>query len=467
MREGILFLARKRIDGIILEAVENLAPDFNITVICGPDEYETYKNIKSVTTLRDITIEDAVSFRNQNTKENILAEARKLENELDIGSYETNSNFMLYDIFVSRYADIPEIHKKFKEYLTEINILSFNLLKKAIAENNIKYVYFETVDLPISYILNAMAAKGILNTFEFRWIPLLDEHRIRLATGLSRQSPRIEHIYKKKLFSRQNLDLAREKLGGKTDAKACFYNNVHRMNFLSKIFVSIKRGVKWSSAGSFLIKRKNAFIAKKFFCPQIPIDPFVAIFLQHTPEASMCSQAPMHVNQHIFIEQLAIYALAGYKIAVKEHPRTLGNREKNFYADLVTLPNVCLLPPHIDAEEMIDKAKAVVVLTSASLAFSAILKNKFVFSFSDTFINFCKNVIRVRSPAEFWKKLAEIRDKKPDNNAPIEFLAACLEGTYLFPEGKKGTIFPERGGGRVLATALRDEIAFLAKIKRP
>lgn len=460
MKKGILILARKRIDKIILEAIPELLLKYNVVIVCGSAERENYEGLNKVVVKPDVTIQDAIDYRANHSKEQIRSEARQLEAELGIGSYESNSNYMLYDIFVSRYARVPNSHRLTKEYLVELNILSYKLLKNIYAQWNIKYAYYETIDLPISYLINAMAKKKLLAAYEFRWLPLLDEHRIRIASGLSRRSERIEHIYKNKLYSKETFSDAKKKLDGLLSSNGSFYNTVHTLSLFEKFFGSIKRGFNLRHARAFAKKRLNAKRANKYFSNNLPDENFVAVFLQHTPEASMCSQAPMFVNQHVFIEQLAIYGKAGYTIVVKEHPRSLGNREESFYADLSTFPNVVLLPPDFDNDIIVDRAKAIVSITTTAMVLKSILKNKCVYMFGDTFCDFFEHVIRVNSPSEFWYLLSNFTDEMLDSIKVVEFLAACIEGSYVFPNGTKGFIFPEEGGGRILAKALSDEIRF-------
>ena len=458
LKPGFLFLARKRIDHIIIEAIEELKPDFTIIVICGKDELEVYSKIKEIVTVSDISIDDAINFRKNNSVEDILSKLEWIEKNLAISSFETISNYILYDVFVSRYADIPKQHALMKEYLSEINILSYQLLIELIKKYDIQYSYYETIDLPISYLIHAISKKDSLVAYEFRWLPLLNLHRIRIATDLSRKSRSIERIYKNESYSAAAYAQAELMLSNAQSTQQSFYGAVNKLTVIDRLKRVNVRRLGFRQVKSFITKWLNTRRAKKYFSNDLASGKFILVFLQHTPEASMCSQAPLYVNQQVFIQQLAINAKAGYMIVVKEHPRTLGNREEMFYADLKNLPNVCILPPYFDNDLLISKAEAIVAVTTTTPVLSALLKNKFVFMFSETFVDFFDNVIRIDSISEFWGRLLELKNESPSKEAVKKFLAACLEGSYDFPIGSKGNIFPKLGGGIVLARALMDQI---------
>lgn len=461
MKKGFLILSRTRLDNMLVEAISRLKDQFAVTVIADEDSFSRYAAIKDIHIERSITIADAKKLRNTKPREDVLKKLSQIESELCISIYEANCNYLLYDIFVSRYSRVPTVHCDMKEYLPEIVYLEYELISNVVAQRNIKYIYYETIDLSLSYLLNAYAKKFDLQAYEFNFLPLPGGHRIRICTGLSRLSPRIEFAYKEMRYNRYDISRAKDVLSNIDNPTPTYYDNFHKRSKFKKILKRIASGPLGFDFRALLIRSIYKHNASRYFSKVLPDEPFVAYFLQHTPEASLCSRAPMFVNQEVFITQLAIYGPAEYKIVVKEHPKTIGNRPNSFYADLKTLPNVILLGPDFDSNEIINQSKCVVTITATALPLLSILKSKHLFTFTETFVNFFEHVIRVGSPQEFWKLLNNLENWCPIKRERIvSFLAACYHASYEFPEGIGNSAFPKVGGGSVLANALIDEISF-------
>ena len=103
-----------------------------------------------------------------------------------------------------------------------------------------------------------------------------------------------------------------------------------------------------------------------------------------------------------------------YVLYVKEHYARLGHRDTDFYKKLKKFPNVRLINPWIDSQDLLNKSVGVIVLTS-TLGWEALMCNKPVFILGNVFYETFKYSIKIDNITKLSKIIkTNIDDNKVD-----------------------------------------------------
>ena len=463
MDKNILLLSRSKIDHMVVEAADNLSKNgFNV-VLSAFHHKNMLKNKNYPYIDLPLNFDNDLIEPSEDEFKILLKKASEIERKLNLNAFKTHQNYLLYGKYVRRYG------KKYnyvgsKSYKNSIKhfVLSYEIIEKTIEIYNIKYVFTETIDWVETYILNAMAKQNRFKMFTFFWSPIGDEHRVRLASTIDRVNPKLNVVYNdENLISNKNIKKAKEIINSERETikQEGYYAQAHKKSIFQKYSaLELLKRVNIVNVKYLFNKRKS----EKYFNKHLPDDKFIVYFLQHTPEASVVSAATLWNEQQNLLELLSISGKAGYKIVVKEHPRTLGRRSWKFYDELIYFSNIHFIDTSFDAKELIKKSEAVLSLTS-SVGFTALLLGKKVFTLVNPYISICKSVKKIDQPSDLWDSLESFKFHEEDN---IKFVAACLESSYIFPEGQKHTIFPKVGGGNLLADMLMDNINYIEKYNK-
>ena len=95
------------------------------------------------------------------------------------------------------------------------------------------------------------------------------------------------------------------------------------------------------------------------------------------PEISTNLWAPIFSNLLELIRQIAISLPSGMTLVVKEHPFMIGKRTKKYYEKLKSLPNVKLIDPSTNTNDIINNKKCdLVTVVSGTSGFEAALLGK-------------------------------------------------------------------------------------------
>lgn len=92
-------------------------------------------------------------------------------------------------------------------------------------------------------------------------------------------------------------------------------------------------------------------------------EPFVYFPLHLQPEATTAVLAPMYIHQRDIIRAVSKSLPLNYKLYVKEHPKMVGKRDLAYYKELREVPNVVLVDPAVDSQEIVNEADLVVTIT--------------------------------------------------------------------------------------------------------
>ncbi|WP_027178978.1 hypothetical protein [Maridesulfovibrio bastinii] len=463
-KKTILVIHRDRLTPFFTETVESLKFKFNVVVLSNSEKgLEAYKDISGITLIRHI------DYRNPDPAyamvEDLTETIKEIEDELGFNCYEFNKNYFLYSRFTTQYHVIKP-HAFLNDHVPELLVANYFKIKHVVAKYNVKYALYETTDLLDSAILSAMAFKGIITqTFERGFFSLGGDIRFRVASGRQKRSLRLNYIYKNKLFSKESLQWAKQVLDQNSEKRVISnYDKVHMKmtSFFSMytpmdILKKLSRVVfKKEPIIPAVCKQKNRLLSKKYFSNQLPDEKIITYFLQMTPEASMCSEAPKYADQSYLLEQIAIYGKYGYTLAVKEHPRSFGNRKPDFYYHLSSLPNVVILAPDFSNRELIERSEAVISVTGTTPSIEALTSGCPVITLGRPYFDICKNVFHADSPEEVWSIVGQIHYSTDDQ---IEFLAALYESSYPHPEATHiQELVEAKGIGPTMAEAIEAEI---------
>ncbi len=459
----ILFLDRPRLTPLYIETIKAIKDKFKIVVLASQKDCYKYHNIP------DIIVEEHIDEYDPTPAYQIFENCPKIistiENELGINCYEFNINYLLYRKFASHYGVVNK-HKYMNTHIPELLTLNYLKLKTIIEKYKIKYAFFETIDSIDSVILSAMVRKGILKqTFERGIFSIGGKVRMRLGSGKFKRSPYIDYILKNKSFSDEATQWAKMVIKSTKQKRQISQYDITHIK-MGKILPDISFGAVINKLKRFiiakepltpaLIKIKNRLISQKYFSNELPKGNIISYFLQLTPEASMCYQAPRYANQDYLIEQIAINGKHGYNIVVKEHPRCFGNRNPQFYRDLSLLPNVTLLPPSFSNRDLILKSKALLSVGGTSPSLESIVSGTPVVTIGHPYFDCCENVYNINRPEELWDIIENISF---NDRGQIDFLAALYEASSPHPEANTIYGFTKAAGlGPVLGKALENEI---------
>jgi hypothetical protein len=142
-------------------------------------------------------------------------------------------------------------------------------------------------------------------------------------------------------------------------------------------------------------------------------DKFFLFPLHLQPESSTSVQATYFCDQLNTVMNIAFSLPLPYKLYVKEHPAAIGTRPSNFYRKLKEIPNVVLISPNEDTENLIKKSQGVITLTS-TIGMEAALAGKPVYVLGNVFYSYHPLCQKVNSFEELKQKIEMDLVRKPD-----------------------------------------------------
>jgi len=166
------------------------------------------------------------------------------------------------------------------------------------------------------------------------------------------------------------------------------------------------------------------------------IDPdnedFAFFPLHLEPETSLLLYAYRYTNQIEVIKQMAKSLPIHFKLYVKEHPRMVGFRTREYYKELKKIPNLKLVNPRINSLEFIAKSKLVSVITG-SAGWEGLQLKVPVITFGDVFFNKLSMVKRCRGYDELSGLVKrQLEDFKYNEEEIINYIGLILKhSVYL------------------------------------
>ena len=134
--------------------------------------------------------------------------------------------------------------------------------------------------------------------------------------------------------------------------------------------------IKHEIISLFKTKLRERFINKNF-TRKIENEKFFYFPLHVDQERSLLIGSPFFTNQLEVIKHIVKSLPIGYKLYVKEHPsmKTRDWRSISYYKEIMSLPNICLIHPSLDSEELIIKCSLLISI-SGTAAFEAAFYGK-------------------------------------------------------------------------------------------
>ena len=178
---------------------------------------------------------------------------------------------------------------------------------------------------------------------------------------------------------------------------------------------------------NFETKKRKAFLDKNSIF-QIEDDKFLYFPLHTEPEAKILATSPFFSNQLAIVENVARSIPIDFTLYVKEHPgqglklwRTI-----DFYQKILELPNVKLVHPTVNSQDLISKCSCVISITG-STGFEALFYKKPVILFADEYYDCLSMINKVNNLTELPKLISETLSSFEFNNKEFN---ALMNSTY-------------------------------------
>jgi len=153
--------------------------------------------------------------------------------------------------------------------------------------------------------------------------------------------------------------------------------------------------IKSKIATNIETKKRKAFLDNNSI-NEVQDKKFLYFPLQTEPEAKILSISPFFSNQLAVIENIARSIPVDFILYVKEHPGQGLKlwRSIEFYKKLIELPNVKLIHPSVNSQDLISQSSCVISITG-STGFEALFYKKPVILFADEYYDCLSMVTKV------------------------------------------------------------------------
>ena len=398
----------------------------------------------------------------------------RIEEETGVTLYKSTSNFQLYRrLFKSYTGHWPweSFYAVEKEVIREY-AGSYLVLTDIFDKFTPDVIFYETVDLISTFMALALAYNRGKFSLGFNIASAFEKIKIFLPYGTHRRNIILEKLFRDPdLIGEEARQMARELISRLNQEKVAnpWYVQVYNKAVKKPLYRNPRLMLqKFRNRATrphplrYLRTLKNHVWLEAHSRKGIPGEPYIAFFLQHQPEASLCSCAPRWIDQDRIIEQLAINAPYGLKIVIKENPRTYGSRGKNYFGPLLDIPNVHMCHPAVSTFEVIQGAAAILAITG-STGLEGIIMGKRVAVLGHPYYSIYPGIKKLHYPDEIF---AALRDDswQPRNLAQERetFTAAHLASLHDFGPVPPGQVWPPpQVGGPQLAQALRRTLAVI------
>lgn len=129
--------------------------------------------------------------------------------------------------------------------------------------------------------------------------------------------------------------------------------------------------------------------------------PFVFFPMTTDPESTLLITTPFYTNQLELITQIVKSLPIGYQLYVKDHPlqQSRSWRSTSYYKKILELPNVKLIHPSLQPEEIIKKSSLVITVASTA-GMEAAFYSKPTIVFSDVLFDLLPSVYKIKNIME-------------------------------------------------------------------
>lgn len=196
----------------------------------------------------------------------------------------------------------------------------------------------------------------------------------------------------------------------------------------SKIRVLIKEIIY-----SIKTKYRENFINKNFKRKIDDSVPFIYFPLHQEPERVTLIGAPYFTNQLETVHHILKSLPIGYKLLVKEHPTQSirGWRSVSYYEQLLNLPNLDLMHPSVNNDELLKKSSLVVTVSGTS-GLEAAFYGKSSVVFSDLGYSILPSVFKVKSLEELPQTIKTALQQKVDASYLDSYVELLDQNSFDF-----------------------------------
>jgi hypothetical protein len=190
--------------------------------------------------------------------------------------------------------------------------------------------------------------------------------------------------------------------------------------------------------------------------------PYVYVPLHYQPEKTTSPDGGVFVNHQLMLDMLSKSIPSDWSIYVKEHiyqlnPYSLGERSRSFtfYDDILSLPNVKLVPLSVSPFDLMDNAKAIATVTGTS-GLEALIRSRPVFIFGYVWYRGCEGAFYTPTLKDLKETIAKIEKGYQVDHQKVRTFMAALEQVCF--RGYSDLLYK-----RVLDISEEDNITALAK----
>jgi len=181
-------------------------------------------------------------------------------------------------------------------------------------------------------------------------------------------------------------------------------------------------------------KRQFRILSQKNIFSRVNDDDKKFFFfpLQYQPEASTSVYATYYCDQLSTVRNIVFALPFPYKLYVKEHPASIGLRPISFYKKLKELPNVVLISPQENIEQIVKKSSGIITITS-TIGMEAVLAGKPAYVLGNMFYSYHPLSRNPKNFEELKERIEEDLIKKPNTenikDINIRFIASYFRNT--------------------------------------
>ena len=187
--------------------------------------------------------------------------------------------------------------------------------------------------------------------------------------------------------------------------------------------------------GSLLLKKvfRNSFLNHHCIRDIEKNVKFVYFPLHFEPERALASKMPYYMNQPEVIINIAKSLPIEYKLYVKEHNamKLMSWRNLSFYKKILELPNVVLVHPSVESDEILKKCSLVITIAGTT-GIEAAFHNKPSIVFSDISYSILPFVYRLKNIEDLPHVLRFMLEKKVDFAALNQYVNCVDKNSFEF-----------------------------------
>ena len=198
-------------------------------------------------------------------------------------------------------------------------------------------------------------------------------------------------------------------------------------------FGRTKLRVFFNYIGNMLKKKYRTNFMNKNLSRKIDDESFIFFPMITEPERSLLIAAPFHTNQFELIVHIVKSLPIGYKLYVKDHPTmyTRDWRPVSFYKQIMELPNVKLLHPSTNPNDILKKC-SLVITAGGTTGLEAAFYEKPTITFTDTIYAKLKSVFVLKNIEDLPSAIRSQLTKKIDLDDLNSFVNLIDKNTFEF-----------------------------------